>query len=170
MKRVILVVLTTALLSSPMLGQLSASASVPITLRIPGSLTLSLRSMPVSVNVASGTQMTFSMPLSVEWNLDPREVPAFRVVAYFQNNQAALVEPASATAIPATHLISRWGQGEFLSFTSDATVTLFRTTILPGLRRGKKQNLLELKIADYAAASLPDGSYQGVLYLEVRHY
>ena len=66
--------------------------------------------------------------------------------------------------------MSRWGEGQFLPFAGDATLTLFRTTILPELRRGQKQDSLELKIADGVAVSLPDGSYQGVLYLEVRHY
>jgi hypothetical protein len=99
-----------------------------------------------------------------------REVPAFRVVARLQDGPAALADPATLTAVPATELVSRWGEGEFLPFTSDATATLFRTNILPDLRRGQKQDVLELKITDAAAASLADGSYQGVLYLEVRYY
>ncbi len=170
MRKAILVFLTSTLMWVPGFGQLATSASVPISLRIPGSITLSLQTVPVDVNIVGGNQRTFSVPLSVSWNLDPREVPAFRVVAYFQNSQSALVEPSSAAAVPASSLISRWGQGEFMPFSSDNTVTLFRTTILPAIRRGEKNDVLELRIADPAASSLPDGSYQGVLVLEVRHY
>lgn len=170
MRRVILTFLASLLISLPMFAQLSASAGVPISLRIPGTISLSLQSVPVSIAVNQGSQQTFSIPLSVSWNLDPREVPAFRVVAYFQNSQAALLEPESSTTISASELVSRWGEGQFTPFTSDATLTLFRTTILPDLRHGQNQGALELKIADGVAASLPDGSYQGVLYLEVRHY
>jgi hypothetical protein len=139
-------------------------------LRIPGSVTLSLRSVPVSVSVGNGAQQTFSVPLSLNWNLNPAEVPAFRVVVYFSNPQAALMQRDSTQALPAQQLLSRWGRGDFLPFASDSTVTLFRTAILPGMRRGQKQDLLELKIADNAVPALAEGSYQGVLYLEVRYY
>jgi hypothetical protein len=124
----------------------------------------------VSVSVGNGAQQTFSVPLSLNWNLNPAEIPAFRVVAYFSNPQAALMQTDSAQVLPAHQLLSRWGRGDFLPFASDSTLTLFRTTILPGMRRGLKDDLLELKIADYALPALAEGSYQGMLYLEVRYY
>jgi len=151
-------------------AQLTASASVPIVLRIPGTITLSLSSVPVSVAVANGTQRTFSVPVSLSWNLNPAEVPGFRLVAYYQDAGAALTDPATSTALPAATLRTRWGQGAFVPFASDATATLFQTSVLPAVRRGEKQDVLELKIDDALVPSLPDGSYQGTLFLEVRHY
>ena len=74
MRRVILALLASLFITLPMFAQLSASASVPISLRIPGTISLSLQSVPVSVDVAGGSQQTFSIPLSVTWNLNPREV------------------------------------------------------------------------------------------------
>jgi len=168
--RRILVGLSVLLVSLCSHAQLSASASVPIVLRIPGTITLSLSSVPVAVDVANGSQRTFSVPLSVSWNLNPAEVQGFRVVAYYQNAGAALTDAATSTALPAASLRTRWGQGSFIPFASDATATLFQTSILPTVRRGDKQDVLELKIDDALVPSLPDGSYQGTLFLEARHY
>jgi hypothetical protein len=162
--------LSVLLLSLYSYGQMSASASVPIVLRIPGTITLSLSSVPVSVNVANGSQRTFSVPLSLSWNLNPAEVQGFRVVAYYQDAGAALTDVATSAALPAAALRTRWGQGAYLPFASDATATLFQTSVLPTVRRGEKQDVLELKIDDALVPLLPDGSYQGTLYLEVRHY
>lgn len=152
-------------------AQTSATSTVPIALRIPGSISLSLRSTPVTVSVENGVQQQFEVPLTVQWNLDPRDVPGFGVVAYFRDPQAALVDSDTDTSVPAGYVMARWGSGQFHPFqASDASLTVFHTTVLPELRHGNESQNLELKIADNATASLPNGEYQGVLYLEVRNY
>jgi len=156
-------------LSVPVWSQASGLASVPIVLRIPGSITLSLHSTPVNIAVQSGMQQPFAIPLTVQWNLDPREIPGFGVFAYFRDAHAALVEPSTASTITADNILARWGENQFQPFQS-GDVTLFHTAVLPELRRGTESRTLELKIADQTAAALPDGEYQGVLYLEVRNY
>ena len=167
--RPIMLVVLLSMVSLASYAQLSASASVPIVLRIPGSITLSLRSVPVSVSLTDGAQRTFTVPLALSWNLNPAEVQAFRVVAYFQDSGAALTNPTTSTALPATKLLTRWGTSAFAPFASDATASLFHTSVFEN-RRGEKQDSLELKIDDAMATSLPNGSYEGTLYLEVRHY
>jgi len=101
--------------------------------------------------------------------LNPADVQAFRVVAYFHDPAAAVTDPATYTAIPANRILTRWGTEAFTPFASDGAATLFQTSVFSN-RHGEKQNLLELKIDNAMMASLPDGSYQGTLYLEVRHY
>jgi hypothetical protein len=125
--------------------------------------------VPVSVKVAGGAQEEFGVPVTVSWNVDPREVPGFRVNAYFSDQAVALLEPTIGAAIPANELMARWGDG-YLPFDANGTVTLFRTAILPDLRRGQRQEMLSLKIVDSALPSVQDGTYQGVLTLEVRNY
>ena len=170
-RRILAHLLFPVIASVSLWAQTTATASVPISLRIPGSISLSLQSTPVTVAVQGGVQQQFNVPLTVQWNLDPREVPGFGVVAYFRDPQAALVDPSNAASIPASDVLGRWGQGQFQSFhASDATLTLFHTTVLPELRRGSESQTLELEIAKNALAALADGEYQGVLYLEVRNY
>jgi hypothetical protein len=169
--RVLGLALATVCFSGALWAQTSSTASVPIVLRIPGSISISLQSTPVIVAVQNGQQQQFEVPLTVRWNLDPSETPGFGVVAYFRNSNAALQEPESATAIPASSVMARWGQTRFQSFKSgDATLTLFRTAVLPDARRGTTSQTLQLRIADDLVPTLPNGEYQGALYLEVRNY
>lgn len=170
MRKAVLVSLFAIVATSLAMAQRSATASVPISLRVPGSITLSLKSVPVSVAVVAGTQRDFTAPLTVSWNLNPIDVPGFRVVAYFADPKTAVLDPSHGTALDATQLLVRWGPGNFLSFASDASPTLFRTSVLSGPRRGNLRQTLALKIADNALPTLPDGDYEGVLYLEVQHY
>ena len=123
------------------------------------------------VSVQNGQQQQFEVPLTVQWNLDPRETPGFSVLAYFRNSDAALVESDSATAVKAGSILGRWGQAKFQPFrAADATLTLFQTAVLPDVRRGATSQTLQLKIADELVPTLPNGEYRGVLYLEVRNY
>ena len=145
-------------------------AGITLTARLPSSITVNLHTVPVSVKISDGIQQPFSTLLSVKWNVDPREIPAFRVVATVRNGNAAMKDVSTTTAIPAADLESRWGDKEFVSFDLAATLTLFEMTVEPEHRQGEKQGLLELKVADRAISSLPDGSYQGVLDIEVRNY
>ena len=168
MRRALFVCLT-FLCSVALWSQTSATSSVPISVRIPGSITLSARIVPVSIAVSRGAQEEFGVPITVSWNLDPREVPGFRVDAYFSNQQAALVETNSGVGISAGDLLARCG-GDYLPFDSSGSVTLFRTAILSDSRRGQQQETLSLKVADRTLATLRDGTYQGVLTLEVRNY
>ena len=152
-------------------AQVSATSAVVITAKMPGSITLSLQSTPVFIPVQNGAQQPFEVPLTVQWNLDPRETPGFGVQAYFLDSGSALVNPSSATRVPAADLVARWGQGSFQPFSSgDAKVELFRTSVLPELRHGNESRTLELRISDPVLSNLPDGQYQGVLYLEVKNY
>lgn len=164
------VLIATLCLSATLWSQTAASASVPIVVRIPGSISISLRSTPVTVTVQNGQQQQFEVPLTVQWNLDPRETPGFGVVAYFRSSDAALMESDSATAVPAGNILARWGEAQFRPFRGDATLTLFHTAVLPDMRRGTTSQTLQLKIADNLVAALPNGEYQGVLYLEVQNY
>jgi hypothetical protein len=168
----ILICLILSFCATSAYAQLTSSATVTITARIPGSISLSLRSTPVAVAVSHGAQSGFTVPLTVEWNLDPRETPAFSVAAFFREPNAALLNTVTATVIPAENISARWGdQNQFVPFQrTDGTVVLFHTAVLPDLRRDTQSRNLELKIDDIVAAGLPDGDYQGVLYLEVRNY
>jgi len=172
MRRIGLAVLNLLLCSSSLVSaQVSTTSSVPMSARVPGSISLSLRSTPVSIAVLGGAQTQFEVPFSVEWNLNPSETPGFRVVAYFHDSQAALTDMPSSTSVPTKDVMARWGDSLFRSFDEAGTsLTLFQTTVLPDLRRGQKSQTLQLKIADDALSSLPDGIYQGTLYLEVRNY
>jgi hypothetical protein len=168
--RTILAPLILMLFCLPAHCQLTAGAAITMTARLPSSITLNLKSIPVSINVADGTQQPFSAVLSMRWNVDPHEVPAFRVVAHFRNAQSALVDPTGTTSIPASDLVSRWTGSQFLPFGADATIILFQMTVEPEHRMGAKRAPLELKIADDQVNSLPDGAYTGVLEIEVRQY
>ncbi len=167
-RRTILAFLMVTITSLPVQGQLNATASITLTARLPSSITVSLHTVPVAVDVAGGVQQTFAIPLSLKWNVDPHEIPGFRIVTYFQNGHAAMVDPVVGAAVSATDMLARWGATPFLPFSPDGTVTLFRLNVEPGLRRGEKNDILELKIVDDAANSLPGGSYRGVLNIEVR--
>jgi hypothetical protein len=154
-----------------MWAQVSASATVTITARLAGSISLSLQSTPVAVTVDHGVQSGFLVPLSVEWNLDPRETPAFGVTAYFRDPHAALSDKVGGNTVSAGQVLAKWGTPSFSPFSDvDGRVQIFDTAVLPGRRRGQRSENLELKIAEDTLASLPDGDYQGVLYLEVRNY
>ncbi len=171
MRRAIWVnLLAIAFMTGFAVAQTRSSASVPISLRVPGSISLSLNAVPVSLAVAQGAQREFAAPLTVSWNLNPAEVPGFRVVAYFSDPEAAVVDDSNGASAKATQLRVRWGTGDFLPFASDASTTLFRTSVLSGPRRGSLQQTLSVKFADSALPTLPDGDYRGVLYLEVRNY
>ena len=149
--------------------QVRGTANVPISLRVPGSISLSLQSVPVSVAVRDGSSQPFGVPVTVEWNLDPREVPGFRVVAYFRDPGAALVEASNGTSLKADDVEVRWGPNQPQRF-QRGEATLFQTTVVSEQRRGKESQALSLSIADDAGSVLGDGEYQGVLYLEVRSY
>lgn len=152
-------------------GQVSATATIPMSVRVPGSISLSMHSTPVSIAVTQGTQRQFEIPLSVEWNLDPRETTGFRVVAYFNSPGAALTDFESGISVAATSIVARWGEGSFLPFQhNDSRVSIFSTSVLGDLRRAKQSQTLQVKIADETLAFLPDGDYQGTLYLEVQNY
>lgn len=171
LRRTLLIGVITACLGTAVSAQVSSTASIPIVARIPGSISLSLRSTPVTVTVQGGAQQEFNIPLTVQWNLDPRETPGFRVMAYFRDPGSALVDPVGATSVPASDVLARWGHTPFQPLdANDSAFTLFRTSVLPDRRRGNESQILELKIADPAVITLPDGAYQGVLYLEVRNF
>jgi hypothetical protein len=164
-------ILALSFLVAPAYCQINSSATVVISARLPGSITLSLRSTPVSISVANGAQSRFTVPLSVQWNLDPREVPAFGVIAYFRNPSAALTDSSNGTPLPAEAILAKWGNASFGRFNQvDGSLPIFHTAVTPNDRRGALSQPLELKISDEAVSSLSNGDYQGVLYLEVRNY
>ena len=150
-------------------SQTRSSASIPLSLRVPGSISLNLHSVPVLVAVRNGNSQAFQVPVTVEWNLDPRETPGFRVAAYFRDPNAALEEVTRGTNLRADELMVCWGSNQAQHFQS-GEATLFQTTVASDQRRGQESQALSLRIADAEASSLGDGDYQGVLYLEVRSY
>jgi hypothetical protein len=91
-------------------------------------------------------------------------------VARFQNPEKALTNPDSSMTIATVALEARWTGDEYLPFSSDGIVTLFRKIVTAESRQGTKQRLLQLNLSDKALSSLPDGSYRGVLLIEIRHY
>ncbi len=171
MKRVAAIIVGSLLLAANVCAQVSASAGVPIRLKIPGSITLNLKEVPVSIAIQEGTQQQFQVPLSVSWNLDPREVQGFRIVGRVANRRAALVNDADGFLVPSSSVLSRWllrGESSFAS--TDEDHALFQMAILPYARRGNEQGPLQLKISDEELQNLSDGNYNGVLYLEVISY
>jgi len=152
-------------------SQVKAMAGVPMSVRIPGSITLSLQATPVSIAVTQGTQRQFEVPLSVEWNLNPVETQGFRVVAYFNAPRTALTDFDSGASVAANQVVARWGEASFQPFqTSDSRLTIFSMSVLGEQRRARQSQTLQVKIADDAVGALPDGDYQGTLYLEVQNY
>jgi hypothetical protein len=151
-------------------SQLNARAGITLKARLPSSVTVSVHTIPVEIRVSDGVQQVFSTTLAVKWNVDPQEIPAFRVVASFHDANAALLEPWTSTVIRAGDLECRWGPREYQRFGADASITLFSATVPPEVRQGEQHHGLQMKIADDRLPSLPDGSYEGVLIIEVRQY
>jgi hypothetical protein len=147
----------------------SRTSSVPISLRVPGSISISLHSVPVLVAVRNGNSQSFQVPVTVEWNLNPQETPGFSIAAYFRDPNAALEEVTSGTSLRADDLTVSWGADQGQLFQS-GEATLFQRAVDSGQRRGKESEALSLSIANDVVATVEDGDYQGVLYLEVRSY
>jgi hypothetical protein len=140
-------------------AQLRAGASIGLVAKLPGSVTLTERMVPVSWMVRNGSQTTVMVPLEVSWNLDPRETQSFRVLARFVGEGELL-----ASAVQA-----RMEGGEFRDFPmKNGQSVLFNVAISARNRQGREQRMMELKIDNAVAASLADGVYRGRLSLEVR--
>ena len=178
--RLFLVLLSSVLLWPGIsVGQKSASASVAITATVHGSLSINVRTVPLTLDLASaaGARNYFAVPVVVQWNLNPAEVHAFEVVAYFADPGAALRDAATGVAIPSAYVLGRIGQGGYRPFAESnyagpagGSLSLFRTAIVPGASRGQRQDLLEIKVDEALLPGLPENSYRGTLYLEARHY
>ncbi len=118
-----------------------------------------------------------SFPLEVAWNLDPREVQGFEVVSYFANPRAALVNDAATGTIPADRVLGRWGNEAFRPFKeinaigpAGSSLRLFGKSISHGDSRGSRDDILNVSIDSEYAATISEGKYTGVLYVEFRYY
>ncbi len=174
-----LLLLLTVMASLPSrANQLAASASIAITATLHGHISLSTRSVPVSIPLDPDRPDTnyASFPLELEWNLNPSEVQGFEVIGYFFDPAAALVN-SSGTAVPATHVLGRWDSTLFQPFNQihetgmhGASLSLMSEHIEHGRSRGSRSELFELKIDPQIVPGLSGGDYRGVIYIEVRHY
>lgn len=171
--------LCTLLLAGTSAGQTTATASTTISATVRSSITISMRAVPVSFDLSAGgdSRNHFAMPLTITWNLNPSEVRAFEVIGYFNDTNAALVDAFSGAAIPSAHVLGRLGLPMYRPFSettsfgpADRSLLLFHTPVSHENRRGRQQDLLELKIEDIFLPDLPRGGYQGILYLEARYY
>ncbi len=160
-------------------AQVSSFAQVRISATLHGRIGVSARSFPVSIPLDSGNPASnhASFPLELNWNLNPMEVRGFEVIGYFATPESALVNAVTDTAVPAAYIQGRWESDRFQRFNEihqvgspGASLRLYSQSISPGRSRGARSGLLELQIDPGLSAELPDGSYRGVLYIEVRHY
>src|SRR5437879_5709816 len=71
-------------------------ASIGLVAKLPGSVTLTKRMVPVSWMVRTGAQATVMVPVEVSWNLDPRETQSFRVLARFVGEGELLASAVQA--------------------------------------------------------------------------
>lgn len=158
---------------------LSASGSVTITAVVRGSVTVNVRSVPLSFafDPADPAANYAAFPVTVTWNMNPTEVQGFQVIGYFANSAAALLNPENGATVPSSHVLGRMNSGPFRAFgdTSEVgppggSLTLMRQSVVTGAARGTRSSLLEMRLDQENLPDLPKGNYEGMLYIEVRHY
>jgi len=159
-------------LTTSALAQNSASASISLVARLPGSITLSIPVLPVAVTVHDGIESEFTVPLSVVWNLDPRETQSFQVIGHFRDATAALSQRDGQASIPVWDLIMQSNRSEKgrTQILRNAEITLLNLAISTSNRRSEYYQSVKFKIDSEILRTLPEGIYTGVLSLEVREY
>jgi len=135
-------------------GQVRASAAVSLIARLPGSVSLSERVLPVMIRVREGISTPAVIPVKVKWNLDPREAQSFRVKARFRGETG----PESRAEI-------RVGDGEFRSIGGRGEMVLFVVRIGNANRLGEQTKMVEIRMGGTG-----DGDYRGWLELEAEPF
>jgi hypothetical protein len=157
----------------------SSSSSVTITAVVRGSVTINVRTIPLSFDFdpADPSKNYAAFPMSVTWNLNPAEVQGFQVIGYFANSAAALMNHEDGVTVPSSRVLGRMDSGPFRAFgdTNEVgppggSLTLMRQSIVNGAARGTRASLLEMRLDQENMPDLPKGNYEGMLYIEVRHY
>lgn len=158
---------------------LSANGSVRISAVIRGSVTVNAKSVPLSLDFDPDdpARNYAAFPLSVTWNLNPAEVQGFQVIGYFANPSAALLNRDAGIAVPSSHVLGRMDMGQFRPFSDTSEVgpaggslSLWQQSVVNGEARGTRTGLLEMRLDQENLPYLPKGNYEGMLYIEVRHY
>jgi len=158
---------------------LSATGSVTIKAVVRGSVTVNVKSIPLSFDFdpADPARNYAAVPVVVSWNLNPAEVQGFQIIGYFGNSSTALLNSEHGATVPSSHVLGRMDAGPFRPFSDTSEVgppggslSLMRQSIVHGDSRGTRASLLEMRIDQDNLPNLPKGNYEGMLYIEVRHY
>jgi hypothetical protein len=137
-------------------AQLQASASVSLSARLPGSINLRQREVPVLITVLDGKQECAASTVDVSWNLDPRETESFRVIATLLSDSPLLSDNLLVTV-----------DGNDLRPLSSTSrkIVLFNVPIRFNNRQGTQQHLLRFRLADGSAELFK--TYRATLSLKV---
>lgn len=171
-----LLLLITFSMSEHMVAQ-SASSSVHLVAVVPGWVKLSMDAAQIRLHFEPDVPPSSeSLPLTVTWNVNPRETRGFEVVGYFSHRHAALTSVRTNQQIASSRIQGRYGDGDFRTFTeargigvAGASLMLLARHVTEGQISGSVSETLQLRL-DPALNDIPAGDYEGILHLEVRLY
>lgn len=175
---VVVGVLCLLLSKSTLAQQPSCNATVPIRAVVRGSISLSVRTAPVSLELhpSEPTRNSALVPVSVQWNLNPAEVRGFELIGYFADPLRALTNHEYGFDLTSDHVLGRVDSGSFKYFSRNdplapagESLSLLNEQVFPGHARGQHTAVIQLRVDD-SVPGLPQGRYEGVLHIEVRHY
>src|SRR5512142_3227905 len=113
----------------------TATASIALIARLPGSVTLAQDAYPIDFVVSRGTADPISISVPFRWNLDPRQNQPFQLLARFDRNQ------------PSTQTIQlSIDRHTFRPLTSSGQLVLLNRPISPATRQGQEQLTITLSL------------------------
>ncbi len=134
----------------------TATASIAIIARLPGSVTLAQDTFPIDFVVSGGSTTPISISVPFRWNLDPRQTQSFQLVAHFGSHLPWIENIQASTDGRTFRALTRSGQ-----------LVLINRLISVTNREGQEQLTFTLFL-NLVENPLPDGQYHALLRLDAR--